>query len=178
MSPAIHFLSWLLFYTTLNIVITVVYVVSMKIVIYKSESVYLFLVMAFLAIESLFGFIWALQPFFKTTRMAIFVTCFFLFLSFSATYIVDQKEPTIATSTMEEVAIAPLAAVKLTFDTLGSFHYMILAMDFDNYEWKTNGWSIKIGISMFIFNFFLWTAVGIILDLLLNNLSQCFCCKK
>ena len=83
-----------------------------------------------------------------------------------------------ATSTMEAVAIAPLAAVKLTFDTLGSFHYMILAMDFDNYEWKTNGWSIKIGISMFIFNFFLWTAVGIILDLLLNNLSQCFCCKK
>lgn len=79
---------------------------------------------------------------------------------------------------MQAVSVAPLAAVKLTLDTLAKFHYMLWAMNFDNYEEKKNGWSIKIGLSMIIFNFVLWTAIGIILDLLLNTFNQCPCFRN
>lgn len=61
----------------------------MKLVVFKDDSWLLIFAIVFLSIESLFGLIWALQPFFKTARMALFVTCFFLFLSFYATFIVD-----------------------------------------------------------------------------------------
>ena len=51
-------------------------------------------------------------------------------------------------------------------------------MNFGNYDWKFNGWSMQIGIDMLIVDFFLWTSVGIILDILLNCLGQCLLRKK
>ena len=51
-------------------------------------------------------------------------------------------------------------------------------MNFGNYDWKFNGWSMQIGIDMLIVDFFLWTSVGIILDILMNCLGQCCLCKK
>ena len=55
---------------------------------------------------------------------------------------------------------------------------MLLAVSFDNYDWEKNGWSIKLGIDMFIYNFFIYTGAGIVIDLFLNCLGQCLCCKK
>ena len=121
----------------------------------------------------MFGLIWALQPFFKTARMAILVTGFFLFLSWYISYIVDQKEPTLETGTQEAAALAPLTAVKLTYDTLSKLHYIFINMNFTNYDWFFNGWSMKVGINMMIIDFFVWTSVGIILDTCLNCFGQC-----
>ena len=75
-------------------------------------------------------------------------------------------------------ALAPLTAVRLTLDNLAKLHYIYINMNFGNYDWKFNGWSMKTGINMMIIDFFLWTSVGIVLDICLNCLGQCFFCKK
>ena len=110
--------------------------------------------------------------------MAILVTGFFLFLTWYLSFVVDQKDPIIETSTQEMAALAPLTAVRLTLDTLAKQHGAYINMNFENYDWTFNGWSLKIGINMMILDFFLWTSVGIILDISLNCLGQCCIRKK
>ena len=54
-------------------------------------------------------------------------------------------------------------------------------MTFDNYELKKRGWSLKFGLNAFIINFFLYSAIGILLDLLLNSTKfwrGLFCSRK
>ena len=67
-----------------------------------------------------------------------------------------------------KVAYAPLAAVKLTWDFLAKLHYIFWIVNFDNYEIEIQNWSIKLGIRAFILNFLIYTAVGIVLDIILN----------
>ena len=69
---------------------------------------------------------------------------------------------------MKQVAYAPLAAVKLTWDVLAKIHYIEWKVNFDNYEIETKNWSIKLGINAFILNFLVYTAVGIFLDIVIN----------
>ena len=122
--------------------------------------------------------IWALQPFVNTARMAILVTGFFFFLSWYLSFVVDQKEPTLATSTQEMAALAPMTAVRLTFDSLARLHGNYVNMNFENYHWPYNGWSLKNGINMMIVDFFLWTSVGIVFDVSMNCFGQCLLRKK
>ena len=48
--------------------------------------------------------------------MGIFATSLFFFLSFFGSYAVSQKEPEIDMEVKKLVAIAPMTAIKLTFD--------------------------------------------------------------
>lgn len=66
------------------------------------------------------------------------------------------------------MAYAPLAAAKLTIDTLSEIHYIGWSSNFDNYDVLKKNWSIKLGINAYIANFFVYTLVGIFLDILLN----------
>ena len=66
------------------------------------------------------------------------------------------------------MAFAPLAAAKLTIDTLSEMHYIGWPSNFDNYDVLKKNWSIKLGINAYIANFFVYTLVGISLDIVLN----------
>ena len=70
-----------------------------------------------------------------------------------------------------------MAAVKLTFDTLAKLHYIFINVNFENYDWLKNGWSIEIGITMMVINFFMWTSIGILIDLCFNLLGRCLFSK-
>ena len=72
------------------------------------------------------------------------------------------------------VALAPLAAIKMTMDNWAKFHYMFWNMNFENWHLIKLGWSLQIGAQMFIVNFILWTTVGIVLDFLLHTPCRCF----
>ena len=50
LNPAIHFFSWLLFYTVINLIITIFYVAAMGAIIYKEDSWLLLFIVAFLSI--------------------------------------------------------------------------------------------------------------------------------
>ena len=50
LNPAIHFVSWLLFYTVLNLIISIFYVGSMGAIVYKDDSWVLLFLVAFLSI--------------------------------------------------------------------------------------------------------------------------------
>ena len=50
LNPAIHFVSWLLFYTVLNLIISIFYVGSMGAIVYKDDSWVLLFIVAFLSI--------------------------------------------------------------------------------------------------------------------------------
>ena len=129
--------------------------------------------MHFMAFQSLFGLIWALQPFSKTGRMAV-VAFFALFcVSYFASYLIDQNEPVIETSWQKMVGILPLAAIKRTQDILAKFHYIFWAMNFENWHLIKLGWSLKIGVEMYCFNFLFWTCVGILFDFLLHTPCRC-----
>ena len=44
------------------------------------------------------------------------------------------------------IAVAPVAAIKLTFDCLASFEYMYFDMNFDNWHLVKKGWSLETGV--------------------------------
>ena len=46
-------------------------------------------------------------------------------------------------------------------------------MDFENWHLVKLGWSLKIGVEMYCFNFLVWTGVGILFDFLLHTLCRC-----
>ena len=100
--------------------------------------------------------------------MAFFTVGFFLFLSYCMCYLLDQRIPVVETEVMKKVAFAPLAAAKLTIDTLSEMHYIGWPSNFDNYDVVKKNWSIKLGINAYILNFCVYTLVGIVLDILFN----------
>ena len=71
-------------------------------------------------------------------------------------------------------AMAPLAAVKLTMDCLGSFHFMEYGMNFDNWHLIKSDWSLKAGVGSFIINFFFWTVIGLFFDYLFSGTNYFF----
>ena len=75
-----------------------------------------------------------------------------------------------------KVAYGPLAAVKMTWDVLARIHYIEWKVNFDNYEVEFVNWSIKLGVDAFITNFLIYTAAGIVLDIIFNFRS--FSCVK
>ena len=50
LSPVIHFVSWLLFYSVLNLIISIIYVASMGAIVYKNDSWTLLFIVVFLSI--------------------------------------------------------------------------------------------------------------------------------
>ena len=66
-------------------------------VVFKEDSFTLLFVLVFLAIESIFGLIWALQPLFKTANMGVLIFGLVFWLSYYAAYLVNQKSPVIST---------------------------------------------------------------------------------
>ena len=50
LSPVIHFLSWLLHYTAINLFVTFIYVVALKISVFKEDSFALLFLMTFTAL--------------------------------------------------------------------------------------------------------------------------------
>ena len=103
--------------------------------------------------------------------MAFFTVGFFLFLSYCMIFLVDQTEPRAEDGDIKAVALTPLATVKLTIDTLSKIHYLRWPMNFKNYHFEKDGWSIKLGINAFITNFIVYTIVGIVIDILFNYRS-------
>ena len=132
----------------------------------------------FLAIESIFGLIWALQPLSQTARGSLFVFGIVFFSSYFVAYLANQLEPVIETSAQQMVALAPLAAIKMTMDTLGRFHYMFWAMNFDNWHLIKLGWSLRTGVQMFVVNLIIWAFIGIFLDILFTTPCQCLSKRK
>jgi len=173
LNPIIHFLSWLIHYTVINLVLSLFFVICLKISLFKEDSFALLFTLVFLAYESLFGLVFALQPFFNSGKMAVFVTTFFFFLSYLATELIDQKEPVIEYSFQRMVCLSPLTAIKKTFDTFASFYYIDWPMTFDNYDTVKDEFSVKSGMNIFIFNFFLYLAIGIVLEIVVN-FDRCF----
>ena len=95
LNPVIHFVSWLLHYTAISLFVSIIYAVALKISVFKQDSFALLFLMMFLALESFFGLVWALQPFINSSRIAFFTVGFFLFLSYCMCYLVDQKLPVV-----------------------------------------------------------------------------------
>lgn len=50
LNPALHFLSWLLFYTVINLLISAFYSLTMGQIIYKEDDLLLLFIVAFLTI--------------------------------------------------------------------------------------------------------------------------------
>ena len=81
LNPVIHFISWLLHYTILNVFVSVLYTAALKVSVFTEDSISLLFLVVFLALQSFFGLIWSLQPFINSSRMAFFTVGFFLLLS-------------------------------------------------------------------------------------------------
>ena len=103
--------------------------------------------------------------------MAFFTVGFFLFLSYCMIFLLDQKEPIVLKEDKKSVAFTPLAAAKLTIDTLSQIHFIRWPANFDNYHFELKNWSIKLGINAMILNFCIYTIVGIFIDIIFNRRS-------
>lgn len=71
------------------------------------------------------------------------------------------------------MALSPVTALKKTIDHYSSTYAIDFPMTFANFNMMKSEWSVMLGISMFIINFFLYLGVGIILELSIN-FDQCF----
>ena len=60
LNPAIHFVSWFLHYTAISLAVSIIYVVALKVSVFREDSFALLFLMMFLALESFFGLVWAL----------------------------------------------------------------------------------------------------------------------
>ena len=60
LNPVIHFVSWFLHYTVISLVVSLIYVVALKVSVFREDSFALLFLMMFLALESFFGLVWAL----------------------------------------------------------------------------------------------------------------------
>ena len=89
LNPVIHFISWLLHYTIMNVFVTLLYVLALKVSVFTEDSISLLYFIVFLALQSFFGLIWCLQPFINSSKMAFFTVGFFLLLSQCMAYLVD-----------------------------------------------------------------------------------------
>ena len=84
-----HFGSWLLQYSILSIFISFFWTATLKSSVFVEDSFVLIFLLTFLALESLFTFVWALRPLTSTPRMAIVVMSFAAFLSFYFAFAFD-----------------------------------------------------------------------------------------
>ena len=89
LNPIVHFLSWLLQYTVLNFAVTIIFTVGLGQVIFTDDSFGLLFVILFLASQSIFGLVWALQPFTKTGRMALLTFGFTFWLGYYISFLVN-----------------------------------------------------------------------------------------
>ena len=89
LNPVIHFISWLLHYTIINVFVSLLYVMALKVSVFTEDSISLLYFIVFLALQSFFGLIWCLQPFINSSKMAFFTVGFFLLLSQCMAYLVD-----------------------------------------------------------------------------------------
>jgi len=114
MNPVAHYLSWLLIYSFLNVIVTFIYALSLKLVVFEEDSFGLLFLLIFLGTESVFGLVWAVQSFTSTSKMAFFTFGFFYWFSYHASFLANQAEPVIETSVQQIIALAPVGAVKMT----------------------------------------------------------------
>jgi len=166
-----HFLSWFVHFTIVNLCISLFYTLLMKPIVYMNDSFGLIFLLVFVSVESLFALVWALQPLSQTKRMAMFILTFAFFLSLQVTQTVIQRFPKIPNENKMSAAWSPITVIKLTFDTYGKLHAGKFFMSFDNYETERDNWSMKLGINQMIANFFVYLAIGIALELLINAYS-------
>lgn len=177
MKLTMNFASWLIHYTMINVLITMIYVISMKSVLFEDDSFLLLVIMTFFAIQSFFGVVWFLQGFIHSARVGIFATAFFFFLSFYATFTVTQRSPQIEPERKQMLSVlSPMSPITLSFDVLTKLHYFGWANNFDNWDTVMDGWSLKNGVAIYIFNFLLWTTAGIAIDLVMNHTSSFLVC--
>ena len=160
-----HFLTWLVQYTILNIIISLLYALHINKWVFAEDSFGCIFLTSFLALESLFAFVWALRPLSNTPRMAMIVTGFCSFLSFALSYASDQKEGVLDLSTRKSYALSPFTAIKNTLDTYAIFHAMSYPMNFESWETKRFNWSLKIGADQMIVNFLVWLAIALAIEL-------------
>ena len=57
------------------------------------------------------------------------------------------------------------------------FNLMKYPLSFDNWDSRVQNWSMRDGAYQHVFNFFLWTILGLLLDLIVNfnHYSTKFC---
>ena len=60
LNPVIHFISWLLHYTVVNIFVSLLYTLALKISVFKEDSISLLFLIVFMALQSFFGLVWSL----------------------------------------------------------------------------------------------------------------------
>ena len=84
-----HFSSWLLHYTVVNFFISLIFVMATMPLVFTDDDTTLIFAISFLSIESVFGMLWCLQPFFRSGRIAVFITAFFFFLSYYGGFLID-----------------------------------------------------------------------------------------
>ena len=77
---------------------------------------------------------WALRYFSSTTRMAMIVTGFAVFLSYQISFASDQLEGVLDFKLKNSFARSPLTAIKNTFDTYGKLHTTNFPMNYDNWD--------------------------------------------
>ena len=168
LSRITHFFSWLLYYTVLNVLFSLCYTLALKNSIYVKDEFRLIFLLTFLAVESIFSFVWALRTLSNSTRTAIVVTAFAVFASFYLSFASDQLNGILDHDLKRRFALSPLTAIKNTVDTYAFFHTMKFPMTFDNWDTKRFNWSLNAGVNAFIYNFVFYLLVGIVLELLFN----------
>ena len=72
------------------------------------------------------------------------------------------------TSVQQRVSLLPTAAFRHTFNHLAKMYSINMPVNFENSKIVIQGWSLKYGMDMMIGNFFLYTAVGVLIDVILN----------
>jgi len=111
-----HFFSWLICYTVLNLVLTTLYVSLMRPSAFEKDEYLMFYLLVFLAVQSLFSFVWAVQSVASSAKTAVFITAFFFFLSHIVAASIDQPDGAFDLGAKRRAALLPLAAIKITWD--------------------------------------------------------------
>ena len=138
-----HFASWLVLYTVLAITLALLYTAANKTLIFPDDDFGLVFLFTFVAVESLFSFVWMLRNFTQTSRMAMIVTLFFIFMSIMFKDANDQPDTPLSYNFKRFLGLSPLTAIKWTIIAWADFHSRGFSMTFEN--WDTNdsyNWSI------------------------------------
>ena len=95
----VHFFSWLIHFTVINLAISLMYSLALKVAVFREDDAVLYFLLTFMGIQSMFGCVWICQVFVNKAKMGLFFTSLVYFFSYFISFLVTQKSPRIDTET-------------------------------------------------------------------------------
>ena len=154
--------------------LALVYTGANKKWLYPEDDFGLILLVTFIGIESLFSFVWMLRNFTQTSKMAMIVTGFFIFISFHLSYASDQLEGPLDFDLKRFLALSPLTAIKNTVDTCARFHTRDWPITFENMDTDDSyNWSISAGLTQSAANFVIYLVIAFLIEFTVGTIRSC-----